>query len=280
VAEQKGGLSSGAADLAREWSMKELMTRGESVYNSICAACHQPGGVGMPPTFPALKGSNIATGPVKDHIEIVENGKSGTAMQAFKNQLSDVELAAVITYERNAFGNNVGTIIQPVQMKALRDGKSMDEAMAVKPSAVGAAPAPAPATPTPSTTTPSATSAPAATQAAPAAPAPADDLKSVMARGEQVYLKTCVACHQQAGTGIPPTFPALKGGKITTGPVGEHIHQVLYGKQGTAMVAFKDQLNDQEIADVITYERNAWGNNEGKVVTPDQIKTARQQPNQ
>jgi len=101
-----------------------------------------------------------------------------------------------------------------------------------------------------------------------------------MARGEKVYLSTCVACHQQTGLGMPPTFPALKGGELTTGPVAGHIDRVMNGKQGTAMVAFKDQLSDQDLADVITYERNAWGNNTGTVVTPDQIKAARQQAGQ
>lgn len=281
VAQQKGQGASGAADTNREWTMKELMAHGESIYNSICVACHQPGGVGLPPTFPALKGSKIATGPIKDHINLVENGKTGTAMQAFKNQLSDVDLASVITYERNAFGNNTGSMVQPVQMKALRDGKSLDEALAIKPSAAGAA-APAPATPAPSAPTPATPTPAATTTAAPAAtPAaaetPEQTLNAAMTRGEQVYLKTCVACHQVAGTGIPPTFPALKGSPIATGPVEGHIDRVMNGKQGTAMVPFKEQLNDQDIADVITYERNAWGNNTGTLVKPDQIKAARQQ---
>lgn len=124
---------------------------------------------------------------------------------------------------------------------------------------------------------------PSATVVAPVAAAPVekispeDALKAAMTRGEKVYLGICSACHQPSGMGVPPTFPALKGGKIVTGPVAAHIHQVLYGKQGTAMQAFKDILNDQEIADVITYERNAWGNNDGKVVTPEDIKAARQQ---
>lgn len=276
VAQQKGQSTSGEADTNREWTMKELMTKGESVYNSICVACHQPGGVGMAPTFPALKGSKIATGPIVDHINIVENGKNGTAMQAFKNQLTDVELAAVVTYERNAFGNSTGTMIQPIQMKALRDGKSMDEVMATKPMAAGAAGLPAPTTPAPATTPPATTTTTPA-EAAPAAPlSAADELKAAMIRGEQVYLKTCVACHQQAGTGIPPTFPALKGSAITTGPVADHINKVMNGKQGTAMVPFKDQLSDQEIADVITYERNAWDNNTGTLVKPEQIKAVRQ----
>jgi cytochrome c oxidase subunit 2 len=300
VAQQKGQVTGGEAEINKQWTMKELMDRGQSVYNSICAACHKPDGMGQPPTFPALKGSKVATGPVQGHIDTVFNGKNGTAMQAFKNQLSDVELAAVITYERNAFGNNTGSSVQPIQIKALRDGKSMDDALATKPTGkagTAASPsAPTPPTGTPPNTptdgsgagssTPSASSAStvagaattssaaAATVAAPASPEQA--LKEAMARGEKVYLSTCVACHQVTGAGMPPTFPALKGSPIATGPVATHIHQVLEGKKGTAMVAFKDQLNDQELADVITYERNAWGNNTGTLVTPEQIKAASQ----
>ena len=77
---------------------------------------------------------------------------------------------------------------------------------------------------------------------------------------------------------MPPVFPALKGSQIATGPLEAHIDRVLNGKVGTAMMAFKDQLNDQDLADVITYERNAWGNNTGTMVSLDQIKAARQKP--
>ncbi len=276
VAQQKGGASQADIDNSRVWTMKELMEKGEKVYGTICAACHQPTGLGNPPTFPALKGSKIATGPAADHVNIVFNGKNGTAMQAFKGQLSDADLAAVITYERNAWGNNTGTLVQPASIKALRDGKSMADALATKPSGVA---------PKASAAKPAAEKAPAgkaaAEKPAPAeAPAakpasPADQLKEAVARGEKVYSATCVACHQVGGTGLPPTFPALKGGKITTGPKEGHIHQVMYGKPGTAMQAFKDQLSDQEIADVVTYERNAWGNNKGDFVTPEEIKAAR-----
>lgn len=283
VAEQKGQATSGAADTNRAWTMKELMDKGEQVYSRICAACHQPGGVGMAPTFPALKGSKIATGPIQGHIDIVFNGKSGTAMQAFKNQLSDVELASIVTYERNAFGNNTGTSVQPIQIKALRDGKSIDEALETKPGAAVAAPA-AGETPPPAPTTPTSTDkttdaskpAAAATPAPVATPAsPADALKEAIVRGEKVYTSTCAVCHQVGGTGLPPTFPALKGSPIATGPVAGHIDRVMHGKQGTAMQAFKDQLNDQDIADVITYERNSWGNNKGDLVQPSDIKTVR-----
>src|SRR5690606_10028641 len=98
IAQQKGGSSQAEIDTNRNWTMKELMEKGEKVYGTICAACHMPAGQGNPPTFPALKGSKIATGPIENHINIVFNGKTGTAMQAFKAQLPDVDIAAVITY--------------------------------------------------------------------------------------------------------------------------------------------------------------------------------------
>jgi cytochrome c oxidase subunit 2 len=104
----------------QEWGLEQLVERGEDVYNKTCAACHQPGGVGIPNVFPALKGSPVATGPVDAHIEIVMKGKQGTAMQAFADQLSDLDLAAVISYERNAFGNDSGDMVQPAQIKSAR----------------------------------------------------------------------------------------------------------------------------------------------------------------
>ena len=93
--------------------MEELMARGEKAYNTTCAACHQPTGEGLPPMFPALKGSPVATGPAEGHIDIVFHGRPGTSMAAFGKQLSPVDLAAIITYERNAWGNNVGDMVTP-----------------------------------------------------------------------------------------------------------------------------------------------------------------------
>ncbi|WP_229793407.1 c-type cytochrome [Psychrosphaera saromensis] len=93
-------------------SMEELMTLGEKVYNANCAACHQQNGQGIPGVFPGLKDSAIALGDVKEHINIVVNGKAGTAMQAFGKQLALKDLAAIVTYERNAWGNNTGDVVQ------------------------------------------------------------------------------------------------------------------------------------------------------------------------
>ncbi len=102
------------ADKARQSSMTldELMALGEKIYLERCAVCHQPTGLGIPGAFPAIKGSPVATGEVSSHLSVVVNGRSGTAMQAFGHQLSDKELAAVISYQRNAWGNNTGDIVQ------------------------------------------------------------------------------------------------------------------------------------------------------------------------
>lgn len=98
----------------------------------------------------------------------------------------------------------------------------------------------------------------------------------LMSRGQQVYTTHCTVCHQATGEGLPGTFPALKGGKIATGPVQGHLHIVLNGgRPGTAMPAFAKQLTDADIAAVVTFERNSWGNNTGDVVQAADVKAAR-----
>jgi cytochrome c oxidase subunit 2 len=120
VAEMKAVQAAESAGASKTWSKADLMGKGEAVYGTNCVACHQANGEGIPGVFAALKGSPIATGPIKDHINIVLNGKAGTAMAAFGAQLSDVDLAAVITYERNAWGNDTGDVVQPSEVKAAR----------------------------------------------------------------------------------------------------------------------------------------------------------------
>lgn len=105
---------------SQEWTLADLVDRGEGVYAKNCAGCHQPNGQGLPPTFPGLVGSELVMGSVEGHAEIVINGKAGTAMAAFGGQLSDVDLAAVVTYERNAWGNDLGDMLEPKNVKALK----------------------------------------------------------------------------------------------------------------------------------------------------------------
>ena len=107
---------------ASSFTLEQLMAEGEKTYLAKCAACHMPTGAGLPPTFPALAGSKMATTDKPGHINIVVNGKAGTAMQAFGAQLTDLELAAVITYERNAWGNNTGELVQPAEIAAFKNG--------------------------------------------------------------------------------------------------------------------------------------------------------------
>lgn len=120
LADQQQASAAAAADSDREFSKDELMARGEKVFTANCAACHQANGEGVPGAFPALKGGVIATGPVPGHLDIVLHGKNGTAMAAFGSQLNDADLAAVITYERNAWGNDTGDVVQPADVKAAR----------------------------------------------------------------------------------------------------------------------------------------------------------------
>lgn len=116
-----------SAGADKEWTMEELVTTGKTVYEKNCAVCHQVTGAGLPPAFPALTGSKITTSPIfgddgkylpDSHLDRVLNGKG--VMPAWKSVLTDSEIAAVITYERNGLGNAVGDMLQPSQVKAAR----------------------------------------------------------------------------------------------------------------------------------------------------------------
>lgn len=123
LAEKKAEAAEYAQTIGKTWSMDELMAKGEQVYATACASCHGGSGEGIPGAFPALKDSPVAVGPAKTHIDVVVNGVAGTAMQAFAAQLSEVDLAAVVTYERNAWGNNAGDIVQPIDVLNFKQGQ-------------------------------------------------------------------------------------------------------------------------------------------------------------
>lgn len=123
LAEKKAEVAAVRELTSKQFSLEELMATGEEAYNRSCAACHMGNGEGVAGVFPALKGSAIALGPVTDHLEIVVNGKAGTAMQAFGQQLSEVDLAAIITYERNAWGNKAGDVVQPIDVLNFKKGQ-------------------------------------------------------------------------------------------------------------------------------------------------------------
>ena len=119
VVAQKAKTAKTTVDVNKVFTMDELKAEGEKVYAGNCVACHQANGKGIPGAFAALDGSNIANGPIEEHIEMVLNGKVNTAMAAYKH-LSDVDVAAVVTYERNAWGNTKGDLIQPSEINRFR----------------------------------------------------------------------------------------------------------------------------------------------------------------
>jgi len=231
------------------FSLDELMSLGKDVYTANCSVCHQPTGQGLPGAFPSLIDSPITTGDAQAHIDIVKNGKPGTAMQAFNKQLSSKQLAAVITYERNAWGINSGDIIQPSQLKSLQS--------------------------TPSSHTDNTDKQTTIIEVTPPADTPQSinqtlDKAQLLEIGKQAYSEHCAMCHQENGLGIPGAFPALKDSAIIKGPIKQHINLVLNGKEMTAMQAFKGKLSVTTIAAIVTYERNAWGR-DGEVIQASDV---------
>ena len=105
--------------VGKEWTLDELVESGEQVYTQNCVTCHQANGQGIPPAFPSLVGRGTSVGPMDVHIQMVLNGKAGTSMQAFSVQLNAAQLAAVITYERNAWGNDMRDLVQPRDINEL-----------------------------------------------------------------------------------------------------------------------------------------------------------------
>ncbi|MDG1080844.1 MAG: cytochrome c oxidase subunit II [Porticoccaceae bacterium] len=112
-----------ASTIGKEWAPEELMAKGEEVYLQSCAGCHQADGGGIPGVFPAIKGSPIALGPQIGHIAVLIDGVPGSAMQSFADQLSEVNIAAVIHYQRNAWGNDVGDVTQPMDVLNYKQSK-------------------------------------------------------------------------------------------------------------------------------------------------------------
>lgn len=116
---KQGKLAMAATESGKTFDAATLKGMGEKVYTANCEACHQTNGKGIPGVFPALAGDKVVNGSKEGHITTVLHGRPGTAMPAFGQQLSDADIAAVLSYERNSWGNNAG-IVQPAAVKALR----------------------------------------------------------------------------------------------------------------------------------------------------------------
>ena len=128
VDEQKKLMASKMDDPNKQWTLAELIARGEKVYAAQCVACHQASGKGLPPAFPPLDGSKTVLGAKDNQVAVLMSGRQGTAMVSFKG-LTDVELAAVVTYTRNSWTNKVGDLVAPADIKAARawDGPKLGQ---------------------------------------------------------------------------------------------------------------------------------------------------------
>jgi len=119
--QQKAAKQAEVASTELEWSQDQLITAGAKIYEKNCAVCHQADGSGIPQAFPALNGSPIVQGPIADHMAIVIKGRLEKGMPAFGEQLSAVDIAAVITYERNSWDNQTGDKVTPAEVQSFID---------------------------------------------------------------------------------------------------------------------------------------------------------------
>jgi len=121
IKEQKGEQVIAEIKNDSEWTKEDLLATGKTVYETHCVACHQSSGKGMPPAFPALDGSEVVNGPIDEQINSIVFGKPGTAMAAFGGILSESDIAAAITYTRNAWENTAKDTVQPKDVKRIKN---------------------------------------------------------------------------------------------------------------------------------------------------------------
>jgi mono/diheme cytochrome c family protein len=301
-----------------------LAQQGKSVYGQ-CIGCHGGNGMGVPAQFPPLVGSPFVLKGEKRMIAILLKGISGPItvegkpfnnnMPPWEAALAPKKIAAVASFVRQEWGNKAGEITEAKVIAAKKEFSKRTtpwtEAELLQipedenlPDEGGAAPAPG--TPTAAATAPGgapataqAATAPAtATPATPAQPATtstaaagAFDLKASIARGQPLYMQTCIACHQPTGMGLPGAFPPLAKTEYTTGDARRMIAMILKGVQGPLTVngaqynnimlpldmQFPVLKDDAKVADVLNYVRNSFGNEVKEPVTPEIVTAVRKE---
>jgi cytochrome c oxidase subunit II len=252
---------------------------GGQLYAQHCAACHMPTGEGMEPTFPALAGNEFLLGDPHGPIGVVLHGRG--AMPAFGGQLSDDEIAAVISHERTSWGNEAG----PVDAQAVAEVREEPEADAPEEEPEADAPEeepeadapeeepvpdePDPEDPDPDVADPEADDPEVAEPDA--EPVVLDLPEDWFEQGREAYTANCAACHQADGAGVAGAFPPLAGNPFVTAHPQGILHVVLNGRAG--MPAFGG-LSDERIALIVSYVRNAW-ENDAHGVDADMVGTVR-----
>ncbi len=279
---------------------------GEKVYKEVCQACHQPTGLGMAGQFPPLSGSEFVDGSEANEkrlVAIVLKGLKGPITvkgAAYNNQMPGQEaqlnprkIAAVLTYVRQAWGNKAGEISEAQALAGKKEFASHGDqwtAEEIKSIPVdaklegGGAPA------APAATQAKADSKPADTKPAAAPPAGgAFDIQASIAAGKGIYMATCFACHQATGLGVPSAFPPLVGTPYIIEDDRRLVAIVLKGIVGAItvdgkvyatgmpnpMLTFPQLKDDKNVADVLNYVRNSFGNKNERAITPDLVGKVR-----
>lgn len=221
-------------------SHEELAYKGNLVYTAKCEGCHGRDGGGA--VGPSLKTSSKVTGDINELALLVLGGKA--MMPAFSKQLEAHELAEVITYIRDRFGNKKDDEIQPSAIQKLLAGNEGSASASVSEEK----------TDTQENVDVSAKLS----------------LDELVAKGETVYASNCQGCHQANGEGLPPMFPALTASAVVTGDIDAQINLMLNGKN--SMPAFGKTLNAVDFAAVLAYTRNKLGNSAGDFKQPSEIQ--------
>ena len=274
---------------------QELLTQGERLFRDHCAACHQQNGEGQGQLYPALNNNPFVTNQSPlPALSTVLHGRG--AMPSFRNALSERQVAAVVSSSRNAWNNDASVVgLDEVgQALAIAETPAEEEAAAASTGEGDGAAAEAgegeqpaeEAAPEPTGEAEEGQQPEEETTAEPsgegeqpeeeAAPEPTGeaaggtDTGELLSQGEQVYAANCAACHGPEGQG-GAAFPALAGSEFLTGDPTQAIQVVLHGRG--IMPAFGGTLSNEQIAAVLSYERNSWGN-EAEVISPEEVAQA------
>lgn len=227
---------------------------GDETYAAQCATCHQQDGSGVEGVYPSLVGSELLTGDAEQVINLVLNGQA--AMPAFGKVLNDKQIAAVISHERNSWGNEA-SVVMPDMVSAQRTAGSGAEAGETASAATGGA------------ATGGATMDSAASGGATTETAAVELPEGWHDQAAQLFSNNCAACHQSQGQGVKGAFPALAGNAYVMSDPASLTALILHGRGG--MPSFESGLTSEEIAYILSYVRNSWGN-EASLISTEMVE--------
>lgn len=239
---------------------------GDETYAAQCATCHQQDGSGVEGVYPSLVGSKLLTGDPQQVINLVLNGQA--AMPAFSKVLNDEQIAAVISHERNSWGNAASVVTPDLVLAQRTAGSTAGSSAGTSEADSAASGGSASGGPASGGATMGAASGGAATEMATVKlPEGWHD------QAAQLFANNCAACHQSKGQGVKGAFPALAGDAYVMSDPATLVGLILHGRGG--MPSFEDGLTSEEIAYILSYVRNSWGN-EASLISSEMVEDVAQ----